>query len=176
MNEGMDEGDILLQKEINIDKDDTSGTLFEKLGDLGADLLLETLIRIKEGSIEAIPQEGEVSYAPMIDKKMAKINWNSKSFDIVNLIRGLNPFLGAYTEINNKRYKIWKAKEIEKDEIENIEKNNEKLEKKYITDRIFILNNRIFVKTLEKFIEILEIQEEGKKRLQSQEFLRGKQF
>lgn len=173
MNEGMDEGDILLQKEIKIEKDDTTGTLFEKLGDIGADLLLETLIRVDENSIKPRPQKGEISYAPMIEKEFANIDWSKTAYELVNLARGLNPFLGCYTVINNKRYKIWKCIEIEEKEIEKLKKE-EKLEKKYITNEIFVLNNRLFGKTSENFIEILEIQEEGKKRLKTQEFLRGK--
>lgn len=178
MNERMDEGDILLQKQIDIEDDDTSGTLFEKLGNLGADLLIETLIKINDGTIKGIPQEGVASYAPMIKKELAKLDFNKNACDIVNLTRGLNPFLCCYTIIKNKRYKIWKCKEITEKEIKELEKSNkeEKLERKYINNEIFIFKNRIFAKTFTNFIEILEIQEEGKKRLLTQDFLRGKEF
>lgn len=173
MNEGMDEGDILLTQKIDIEESDTSGSLFEKLGIIGSELLLETLNRMKNNDIVAKSQEGEPSYAPMIEKDLAKIDWEMQACEIDNLVRGLNPFLCCYTVIKDKRYKIWRSKEIISTEIEDLK---EEYEQKFISDDIFIINNRLFAKTSENFLEILEIQGEGKKRLETAEFLRGKEF
>ena len=173
MNEKMDEGDILLTKEIVIEEDDTSGSLFNKLALIGADLLLETLDKIEKNEIEPIKQTGEVCYAPILDKDIAKIDWNMTACDINNLIRGLNPFLCCYTIINNKRYKIWKAVEIKKEIIEDLKVKNEI---KIINNNLFIIKNRLFAETIEEFLEILEIQEEGKKALKTLDFLRGNKF
>lgn len=173
MNEKMDEGDILLQKEVNIEENDTSGSLFEKLASIGADLLIETLIKIKKDEIVAKPQEGEATYAPMIDKSLAKINFEMEAEKIDNLVRGLNPFLCCYMVVNDKRYKIWESKEVYKIDIDLLE---EKFERINVNDQLFIVNNRLFAKTSENFLEILVIQEEGRKRLETVEFLRGKGF
>ncbi len=173
MNEKMDEGDILLQKEVIIEEDDNSGTLFEKLADVGAELLVDTLDRIDKGDIKGIPQEGEASYAPLIKKELAKIDFNMEAYKINNLVKGLNPFLCCYTEIHGKRYKIWKSREITSEEIVDL---IEECGVKYITNDIFRINDRLFVKTSHNFLEILEIQAEGKKRLEVPIFLRGNEF
>lgn len=173
MNEKMDEGDILLQKEIDIEEDDNTGTLFEKLSIIGSDLLIETLDRLKEGSIKGIPQKGEASYAPMIDKGLAKIDFTMQACEINNLVRGLNPFLCCYIIIEDKRYKIWKSREVVYNEIEDLKEISEM---KAINNEVFILDNRLFLKTSNNFLEILEIQEEGRKRLETSDFLRGKEF
>lgn len=173
MNEKMDEGDILLQKEVVIDENDNSGTLFEKLANIGGDLLIETLNRIKNDDIKGRPQEGEVSYAPLIEKELAKIDFNMEACEINNLVKGLNPFLCCYTEIKDKRYKVWKSREVTSNEIVDL---RDEFGIKYITNDIFIINNRLFAKTSKNFLEILEIQAEGKKRLEIPIFLRGNEF
>lgn len=173
MSEGMDEGDILLIHEIPIEEDDTSGTLFVKLAEIGADLLIETIDRIEEGNIEARKQEGDISYAPMINKELSLVNWNSSGCDIVNLVRALNPFMCCHTYIKGKRYKILKAKEVSKEEIAFL---NEENDKNIVENNVFIIDNRLFFETFEEFVEILEIQEEGKKVLKTLDFLRGKPF
>lgn len=173
MNEKMDEGDILLQKEITIEEYDNTGTLFEKLANIGADLLVETLEKIEKDEIKGIPQSGEPTYAPMIDKSLAKIDLEMEAKRINNLVKGLNPFLCCYMVINNKRYKIWESKEVYEIDIDYLKEKNET---KMITDHIFIIDNRLFAKTSENFLEILEIQEEGRKRLKTASFLRGRAF
>ena len=173
MNEKMDEGDILLQEEVEIEENDNSGTLFEKLSNVGSKLLLETMERIDNDDIERKIQVGEISYAPLITRELSKIDFNMKACEINNLVRGLNPFMCCYTVIKDKRYKIWKSREVVYDEIKDLE---EKLPIKNITEDIFILDNRLFARTSTNFLEILEIQEEGRKRLKTLEYLRGKEF
>ena len=170
MNEKMDEGDILLKEEVEIEENDNSGTLFEKLSNIGSKLLLETMERIDSDDIERKMQIGEISYAPLITRELSKIDFNMKACEINNLVRGLNPFMCCYTVIKDKRYKIWKSREVVYDEIKDLE---EKLPIKNITEDIFILDNRLFARTSTNFLEILEIQEEGRKRLKTLEYLRG---
>ena len=88
LNEQMDAGDIIIQKEVDIGDDETTGELWDRLGDLGADLLLDSVYKIFEGTAARIPQKGEPSLAPMLNKEMAKINWEKMtSSEIKNLVR-----------------------------------------------------------------------------------------
>ena len=97
MDEGIDTGDIILQKEIEIHETETGGGLHDKLAPLGASALLEALFFIEKGEAKRMKQDDELaSYAPMIGKETGHINWNGATRDIINQIRGLNPFPAAY--------------------------------------------------------------------------------
>ena len=111
VNAGMDTGDILLQKEVDIPDDITAGELYDKLAVVGAETLKETLIRLENGTLIKIPQnDDEASYAPIIKKDMCLIDWNMSAQDIHNLVRGTNPWPGAHTCYNGRRIKILKTK------------------------------------------------------------------
>ena len=110
----MDTGNIIEQSEIEIERIDTSKTMFEKLAILGAKTLISTLRMIEEnnGNIVSIKQNDDyATYTSMITKEMAIIDFNKSFEEIYNKIRGLNDFLVARTIINNKIYKIWKAED-----------------------------------------------------------------
>lgn len=114
MEEKMDTGNIIEQEEMAIERIDTSKTMFEKLAILGAKTLVSTLRKIKEnnGNIVSIKQnDDDATYTSMISKDMAIIDFNKNFEEIYNKIRGLNDFLVARIIINNKIYKIWKAKD-----------------------------------------------------------------
>ncbi len=114
MEEKMDTGNIIEQSEIEIERTDTSKTMFEKLAILGAKTLVSTLRMIEEnnGNIVSIKQnDDDATYTSMITKEMAIIDFNKSFEKIYNKIRGLNDFLVARTIINNKIYKIWKAED-----------------------------------------------------------------
>lgn len=114
MEEKMDTGNIIQQSEIEIERIDTSKTMFEKLAILGAKTLVSTLRMIEEndGNIVSIKQNDDyATYTSMITKEMAIIDFNKSFEEIYNKIRGLNDFLVARTIINNKIYKIWKAED-----------------------------------------------------------------
>ena len=114
MEEKMDTGNIIEQSEIEIERIDTSKTMFEKLAILGAKTLISTLRMIEEnnGNIVSIKQNDDyATYTSMITKEMAIIDFNKSFEEIYNKIRGLNDFLVARTIINNKIYKIWKAED-----------------------------------------------------------------
>ena len=101
LDEEMDAGDIILQTEIDIYENETSGELWDRLSKIGADLLIETLEKIENGSAQRIKQGNEFTIAPMLDKQMAKIDWENKTArEIKNLVRGLNPIMGAYSILN----------------------------------------------------------------------------
>ena len=104
MDVGMDTGDMILKKEVLIGDEETTGELWERLSNIGASLLIETLNLVEEGKAPRTKQPEEFSLAPMLDKSIAKIDWeNNSAMQIKNLVRGLNPFMGAYTTLNQKR-------------------------------------------------------------------------
>lgn len=110
MNEGLDTGDILLQNRIEITTNMNAGELHDLLMNNGAELILKTIDGIEKGTIIPKKQQNELScYAPMLDKKIAKIDWSENCSDIKNLIRGLNPWPVAYTQYNGKAMKIFEA-------------------------------------------------------------------
>jgi len=107
MNEKMDEGDIILKKEIAIDKEDTNITLSEKLADLGSDALIEAIDLIETGGAKYAKQDnGQATYAPKLKKEDGLIDWNEPAAVIHNKVRGLLPWPGAYTDLSGRKLKI----------------------------------------------------------------------
>ncbi|HEX2946552.1 MAG TPA: methionyl-tRNA formyltransferase [Clostridia bacterium] len=114
MDEGMDTGDILLTREIRIPPDMTSGELFDELKALGSEVLLETMKALEAGTLERMPQDhSKAVNVPMITKELGQIDWASKASDIHNLVRGTNPWPGAFTYYKGSRMKIWKTAVVE---------------------------------------------------------------
>lgn len=165
MEKGLDTGDMILKKEIEISQDDTYGTLHDKMSVVGADALIETLELIEKGVVNPVKQDDSLScYAPMLKKEDGKINWQKDSKDIINLIRGLNPWPSAYCSYNDDIFKIWKAEEICDKKYDNAEPGE-------IVD---ILNKKGFaVKTKDSAVVITEMQVKGGKKMSSVDYLRG---
>ena len=112
MNEGLDTGDILLQDKVKITEKMTAGELYDILKERGANLLIDTLEGYSKGQIKRIKQSGDTYYAKMLNKNIAKINWDDDASNINNLIRGLNPWPIAYTTYKNEKMKIFEANVI----------------------------------------------------------------
>ena len=113
MDKGLDTGDMLLKHEVAIDTNDTGGTLHNKLCEAAPKALFDALDLIANGEVVPIAQDGILAtYAPLITKQMAQIDWNKPSVDIVNLIRAYNPFPGAFTKLGDEQIKIWQAETI----------------------------------------------------------------
>ena len=107
MDIGMDTGDMILKEEVDIGEDETTGELWERLSKIGGNLLVETLKEIEKGIAPREKQGNDYTLAPMLNKEMAKIDWENKTAEeIKNLVRGLNPIMGAYTFLNGKKNKI----------------------------------------------------------------------
>lgn len=105
---GMDTGDMLIKGEIEITEDMTAGELHDKLSLLGAEVLKETLVKLKSGVLERTPQsDSEATYASMMTKDTGLIDWTKSAKEIQNLVRGTNPWPGAYTYYNGEKMKIW---------------------------------------------------------------------
>jgi len=176
MDIGMDTGDMILKQEVEIEDNETTGELWERLSDIGGKLLVETLEKIENGTAPRIPQGEEFTMAPMLDKEMSKIDWNKSGIEIKNLVRGLNPIMGTYTYINDKKYKFWKVdfisfeKFIEEFNINNLEelKNMQNGEICYSNEK-----EGLFLKAEDGIIKVLEIQAENAKKMDIKDFLRG---
>lgn len=160
MSEHMDAGDILLQREISIDRADDAETLGEKLAILAATALLEAIDLIIKGKAEFRKQNDlHASFAPKLEKRHGLIDWHKHAQEIFNQIRGLVPWPAAYTFYKGNRLKIWKAKII-KDETAR-------------PGEILKADNGLIVGTVKDALEIIELQLESGKRLNAREFLYG---
>ena len=168
MNAGMDTGDMLLKQEVEIGEEETTGELWERLSNIGADLLIETIKQIEEGTM-----------APMLSKEMAKIDWKNKTAnDIKNLVRGLNPIMGAYSFLNDKKIKFWKVQVLTENELlEKFEDLKEyKGHLKGVQEGTVLFSddkNGLFIKAKEGILQVLEIQGENSKKMPTTDFLRG---
>lgn len=111
LTEGMDEGPVLATREVEVRGEDTAGTLGERMAELGAPMLVETIERYAAGEVEPREQDHEnATYAPKITPEEARIDWNNPARTIVDHVRGLNPAPGAWTEWSGKRLKVWAAR------------------------------------------------------------------
>lgn len=108
LTEGMDEGPVLAAKEVPVEGDDTAGTLGERMAALGAPLLVDAVARYAAGELHPVEQDhARATYAPKITTEEARIDWTRPADEIANLVRGLNPAPGAWTELGGKRLKVW---------------------------------------------------------------------
>ncbi len=164
MDVGMDTGDMLLKTIVNIDNFETAGSLHDKLMYSGGKLLLETLKQVEEETLKPIKQNDELAtYAPMLDKNYGKINWHKSAVEIESLIRGLNPWPSAYTFMDDKLLKIWKATIIE-----------EATEKHKPGTILSIYDKEgIVVQCDTGALLVTELQLQGKKRMDTPSFMRG---
>ena len=170
MDVGMDTGDMILTQKVQIGENETTGELWNRLSEIGANLLVETLKQIEQGIAPRIPQGNDYTMAPMLEKEMSKIDWENKTAEeIKNLVRGLNPIMGAYTYLNGKKIKFWK---VEVSENIGYDENNIKILKNG-TVLISDPKDGIYIKTKKGILHVLEIQGENAKKMPIQDFLRG---
>lgn len=170
MDVGMDTGDMILKEEVDIGDDETTGELWNRLSKIGGNLLVETLRQIENGTAPREKQSDDFSLAPMLDKEMAKIDWESKTArEVKNLVRGLNPIMGAYTFLNGKKIKFWK---VDIATTIGFDKENMKMLK---NGTVLVSNQRdgLFIKTNDGVLKVIEIQGESAKRMSVADFLRG---
>lgn len=164
----MDAGDIISQKETPILQDDTVGILYDRLSDLGAKLLKETLPDILKGTNQRIPQdESLVTYAPTLSREDERIDWNLSVKQVYNKVRGTNPWPGSYTTYQGKTVKIW-AGQVH--QCENAIKHHAHQDNGTI---VKIFKDAIGVKVNDGVYLITELQIEGKKRMSVKDYLNG---
>ena len=163
MGEGLDTGDMISKIIIPLAPDETGGSLFGKLAQAGADLLIKTLPSIEQGTAERVkqPEESPTPYAAMITKQMGLMDFNKPAEVLERLVRGLNPWPSAYTFINGKNLKVWKCR------VSN-EKTDAAPGTVFLTDK-----EGIHTACGTGTLILTEIQLEGKKRMEAEAFLRG---
>ena len=162
MNEGIDTGDMIAKRQVRLAEDETGGSLFEKLAEVGATLCVETMERLEQGTAELTPQNSEeATHTSMIRKELGEIDWKKSAIEIERLIRGLNPWPSAFTHLNGKTFKIWQAK---------VEEGTSDYKPGQICE---VTKNSLKVQTGEGILVLEEVQLEGKKRMDAGSFLRG---
>lgn len=162
MNEGLDTGDILLKREIPIAADETGGSLHDKLAELGAEALCEALPGILDGSLKPVPQ-GEMTtpYAKQLTKEMGRLNFERPAAELARYVRGLNPWPGTFTDLDGRLLKIWEAEAVALSDGGT---------PGTITD---VTAKSFTYVTGDGGLKILSLQPEGKRRMTTEEFLRG---
>ena len=159
MGEGLDTGDMLLKAETPVGAEETAGQLFDRLKDLGADLLLETLEKLEQGTLTPIPQnEEDATHAPMLSKELSVIDWSKPARELHNLIRGLNPWPSAYSYLDGKKLKIHASRVVEG--------SGE-------AGKAFAKDGNLLVYCGEDALELTEIQTENGKRMDGKSYLLG---
>jgi methionyl-tRNA formyltransferase len=159
----IDTGDILLQEKFPIAENDTAGTVHDKMMEIGAQLLVKTVQGLADGSLQEVPQATRemLRHAPKIFTETCQIDWSKTTDEIHNLIRGLSPYPGAFTHLQDKLFKIYQSKK--------------EYAKPTLPPGQFETDKKSFLKfaTADGYIYALEVQPEGKKRMPVEDFLRG---
>lgn len=163
MDIGMDTGDMILKQSVEIGENETTGELWDRLSYIGGVLLVKTLDMIENGNVYREKQGDEFTLAPMLDKNIARIDWESKSSkQIKDLVRGLNPFMGAYSFLGDRKIKFWK--------VEVIDTKTDKEPGTVISSNA---KEGLIIATTDAMISVLEIQGENAKKMSISDYLRG---
>ena len=179
MAEGLDTGDMILKREVAIGDDETTGELWDRLSKIGGELLVETVKKIENGEAPRIKQGDDFTMAPMLNKEMSKIDWENKTaIEIKNLVRGLNPIMGAYSFYDGKKIKFWKVQAYSDEQILQMFPELEEYKDRFLDlpeGTILFSDSKIglYIKAKEGNIKVLEIQGENAKRMKAEDFLRG---
>lgn len=159
MGEGLDTGDMLLKAETPVGQEETAGELFDRLKDLGADLLLRTLEQLSAGTLHPIPQkEEEATLAPMLSKELSRLDWTKPAQELHDLIRGLNPWPSAYSYLDGKKLKLHASR---------VGEGQGKPGKAFTRD------GKLFVYCGMGVLELTELQTENGKRMDGKSYLLG---
>ena len=162
MDDKIDNGKILMQKEFKINDDDNYESLIKKVERYGSDLIIKTIDNIVNNAKYQEQDENNISYAPKIQKEMLLINCFENSNINHNKVRAFSPIPGAFVKINNKRLKILKTR---KTSIRSFKEN---------ISNIFIKKNKVFIGCSDHLLELIEVQFEGKKKMNAISWARGK--
>ena len=179
MDVGMDTGDMILKEKVEIGENETTGELWDRLSKIGANLLVKTLKQIEDGIAPREKQGENFTLAPMLSKEMAKINWDEMdAIEIKNLVRGLNPIMGAYSNLDGKKVKFWKVNVVSVNDL--IKKFPELEEYTYrmkgLAPGTVLFSdekNGLYINGNGGIIEVLEIQGENAKKMSINDYLRG---
>ena len=165
MNAGLDTGDILFQESVPIGPQETGESLYEKLAELGGEMIVKYLPAIEAGEVKPVKQDDSLSsYAPMLRKEMGEIDWTMSAAQIEQRMRGMLPWPGAYTTLEGHTLKIWSARVLPADS---------KYADAVPGTVLFTDKKTICVAAGQGALALLEVQAEGKKRMGTDAFLRG---
>ena len=168
MDAGMDTGPILLQRSIPIGEDETFGELYQRMADLGGELLLEALEGLRKGQIKPIPQPEEgITYAPFITKDMCLVDWSKPAKEISCLIRGLDPVPSAYTFLKGERLRLYRP---------FIAPNNQDSSDHLPGSVVAVVPEGLIIATGQGLLGIKEVQLAGKKRMDVASFVQGRKI
>ncbi|MCW5909908.1 MAG: methionyl-tRNA formyltransferase [Cyclobacteriaceae bacterium] len=159
----IDTGSMIFQEKETIYESDNAGTLYERLMHKGSQLVLKTVKAIEAGNYPSVPQDinVEIKHAPKIFKETCEINWNHPAKKVVDFVRGLSPYPGAWTVLNGKAYKIFSCKSTANGQQSTVDSGQ------------WAVNDGLKIEAADGWVSILELQPEGKKRMTVEEFLRG---
>lgn len=161
MNEKLDEGNIIMQHSVNIKLDVTSEILTNELSILASSMIIQTLDRLKKGKLYSSPQSQEgVTYAKKLSKKESLLDWNFPAVVLERKVRAFNPWPGTYFFFNGKRIKVFKAKVILNNKANTIKVGT-------------VIDNKFTIACKKDFLRLELIQEEGGKKMLTEEFLKG---
>ena len=156
---GMDTGDMLLKAETPVGEEETSGQLFDRLKDLGAQLLLETLEKLEQGALTPIPQEeAQATHAPMLSKELSLVDWTKPAHQVHDLIRGLNPWPSAVSYLDGKKLKLHASRVREGSGQPG---------------KAFVQEGALLVYCGQGALELTELQTENGKRMDGKSYLLG---
>ena len=169
MDAGLDTGDILRQYPVAIAEDETGGSLFDKLQKLGGEAILDTIRGLEEGSITPVKQ-GEMTtpYAAMLTKEDGNVDWNKSAAEIGRLVRGLDPWPGAYSFLDGKMIRLRKTAEAPEESAAALQGSEAPAPGTLIPQ-----GGKLYVMTGSGLMEIRELQPEGKKPMPADAWLRG---
>ncbi len=169
MDEGLDTGDMLLVRKYTLDAKETGGSLFDRLASFGGPMVLEVLEQAEAGTLQPVPQNHEEhTYAKMLSKETGHIDFAQSAVQIERLIRGLNPWPSAYAYLGDKMIKLWSAEVIPSERAADHGLGSAK------PGIVVVVNKQDFViQTGDGYLAVQEVQLAGKKRMDTESFLRG---
>lgn len=187
MDEGLDTGDILMVKRISLDPKETGGTLFDKLAKLGGELIVETLEALQAGTAVRTPQNGaEATKVGLFTKTSGLVDWTAPAAVIERKIRGLNPWPSAYTFLNGKQLKLWDGdvlpeEALAQDRLPEVAvctktRDAASTDAADVPGAVYADTKKMIIRCGEGLLRINELQLEGKKRMKTEDFLRGHRF
>lgn len=171
MGVGLDDGDMLLKEEVKLEPDETGGSLFDKLAVVGGQLAVKTILAAEKGELCPVPQdESKATHVGMISKSLGNIDFNKSAVEIERLIRGLNPWPSAFTYLDGKLLKFYKAAVVEIEGCAEIEGGDK------TPGTVIKCDGKELIVACGKgtALSILNLQIEGKKAMDIEDFLRGR--
>jgi len=168
MAESMDTGDIIMTEEVTLAADETAGSLHDKLAEIGGPLLISAMDALETGRAPRIRQnEEEATHVKMLDKNMGNLDFSRPAVELERWIRGLNPWPTAYTKLDGKMLKLWRAEVVEAEQL------SKELRVQEPGCIVCVEKDNFGVLTGDGILRVLELQLEGKRKMTAEEFLRG---